>query len=195
MDRRQQNKQLLRARLVHAALRLFAEHGYDRVTVEQIAAGVGVSSVTVFRHFGTKADIVFDPRRRALEQLLSLAHRSPGFEDPRRDVMWVLREFASTPRNEDEELYALRSAIVAGSPELQRASLAIRVEFEERLAAVLEAKPLPGRGWRTRVAAASGLAAFHLGVRQWRDAAGARTLPEVVDEILDDLWPDVSAPA
>lgn len=52
-------------RLQDAALRLFEEHGYDNVTVEQIASAAGVSHMTFFRHFPTKESVVvsdpYDP--------------------------------------------------------------------------------------------------------------------------------------
>ena len=43
-----------RARIREAALRLFAEHGPDAVTVRQIAAAAGVSAGLVVHHFASK---------------------------------------------------------------------------------------------------------------------------------------------
>ncbi len=52
-------------RLQRVALDLFEEHGYDEVTVEQIASAAGVSHMTFFRHFPTKDSVVvsdpYDP--------------------------------------------------------------------------------------------------------------------------------------
>jgi AcrR family transcriptional regulator len=46
-----------RAVIRNAALRLFADHGADAVTVRQIAAEAGVSPALVLHHFGSKAGL------------------------------------------------------------------------------------------------------------------------------------------
>ena len=43
-----------RARIRHAALLQFGEHGYDRATIRGIADAAGVSSGLVRHHFGSK---------------------------------------------------------------------------------------------------------------------------------------------
>ncbi len=43
-----------KANIRNAALRLFAEHGHDAVTVREIAAAAGVSPALVVHHFGSK---------------------------------------------------------------------------------------------------------------------------------------------
>ena len=40
-------------KLQDTALDLFEEHGYDNVTVDQIASAAGVSHMTFFRHFSS----------------------------------------------------------------------------------------------------------------------------------------------
>lgn len=60
-------------RLQDAALRLFEEHGYDNVTVEQIASAAGVSHMTFFRHFPTKESVVVsDPYDPLIAEAVSL---------------------------------------------------------------------------------------------------------------------------
>ena len=43
-----------RAAILDAAKRMFTVHGYDRVSMDQIAAEAGVSKLTVYSHFGDK---------------------------------------------------------------------------------------------------------------------------------------------
>jgi AcrR family transcriptional regulator len=51
-----------RARILDAALDLFERQGYDATTTAQIAAAAGVTPMTFFRHFPTKAAVlVSDP--------------------------------------------------------------------------------------------------------------------------------------
>jgi len=44
-----QKREVVRSSLAHIALDLFADFGFDGVTVEEIASAAGISSRTVFR--------------------------------------------------------------------------------------------------------------------------------------------------
>lgn len=49
-----------RQRLQRHALALFQSHGFDQVTVEEVARAAGVSHMTFYRHFPTKESVVLD---------------------------------------------------------------------------------------------------------------------------------------
>lgn len=44
--------------ILHTALRLFAEQGFDRSPTSQVAREAGVSEGLIFRHFGSKAGLL-----------------------------------------------------------------------------------------------------------------------------------------
>ena len=78
--RRELRRQETRARIVDAAADLFAERGFDAVSVMEIAKRAGVVEKTVFNHFPVKEGLVFeaDPPMRAA--LLDAVRRRPAGE-------------------------------------------------------------------------------------------------------------------
>lgn len=57
-----------RAAVLEAAKRMFARHGFDRVSMDQIAAEAGVSKLTVYSHFGDKDRLFAEAVRAHCEQ-------------------------------------------------------------------------------------------------------------------------------
>ena len=60
------------AEVSRVAMLLFAERGFDAVTVDEIAAAAGISPRTFFRYFASKDDIVLQYRRRLDERLVDV---------------------------------------------------------------------------------------------------------------------------
>lgn len=61
-DRRARKKAQTREQIRTIARRLFAEHGFESVTIADIAAKADVAAQTVFNHFPTKEELFFDGR-------------------------------------------------------------------------------------------------------------------------------------
>ncbi|MDF2709435.1 MAG: TetR family transcriptional regulator [Nonomuraea muscovyensis] len=62
-----------RAAVLEAAARLFAEHGVEAVSMDQVAAAAGVGKGTLFRRFGDKAGLaaaLLDTRERVLQEAI-----------------------------------------------------------------------------------------------------------------------------
>jgi AcrR family transcriptional regulator len=55
-----------RAAIADAAVALFAERGFAETTMDDVAQAAGVSRRTVYRHFPSKDDLVFEQPRRWL---------------------------------------------------------------------------------------------------------------------------------
>jgi AcrR family transcriptional regulator len=108
---------LAQATLQREALRLFREQGYTATTVDQIAAAAGVSRVTFFRYFPTKADVVLHDIAD-LAVLDALPETLDGINPVRalRDTVRTLTESAGPA---DMEISAQREQLLRTVPELR----------------------------------------------------------------------------
>jgi AcrR family transcriptional regulator len=68
---RERKKRAAREAIAATARRLFAERGFDVVTVAEVAAAANVSEKTVFNYFPTKEDLAFAGREQGLMLLVA----------------------------------------------------------------------------------------------------------------------------
>jgi|SRR5690625_2293491 len=90
-----------RAAILEAAERMFLQHGYEGVSMDQIAAAAGVSKLTVYSHFGDKDALFTEAAKAYCEQQMpdSLFQRAPELP-VRQRLMDIARSFfamVSTP--------------------------------------------------------------------------------------------------
>lgn len=79
---RELKKRRTRDALLHAALDLFINQGYEETTVDEIAEAVEVSQRTFFRHFASKEQAVFAVQEMVESRFLSELRRRPAAEAP-----------------------------------------------------------------------------------------------------------------
>ncbi len=143
--RRAQTKALIRRNIVDAAMGLFEQHGFDAVTVQQIADEAGVTRRTVHRYFPSKAAVIQGHDDDLAAQVLTALQRRPAAESvltASRAAIWELlygdSELAMTARQLDTlrrvrllgiDNPALRQATWFGS---QRRIQAVAEEFAHR---------------------------------------------------------------
>ncbi len=88
---RERKKARTRALIAEKAMGLFAAHGFDEVTVAEVAEAAEVAVTTVFNYFPTKEDLFYDRQDEVVEHLSRVIRtRRPGesFADAcRRDML------------------------------------------------------------------------------------------------------------
>ena len=133
---RARKKRIAREDIAATARRLFAERGFDTVTVAEVAAAADVSEKTVFNHFPTKEDLAFAGREEGIARLVAdITERPAG-----ASVLDVFRALTTTVIDDfvargDEDLLAV-AKIIRGSRTLQER---LTVGWESGAAAITAA--------------------------------------------------------
>jgi AcrR family transcriptional regulator len=103
--------------LCQAALELIAEVGYDRMTIDAVAARAGAGKATVYRRWSTKADLVVD----AFAQDATRAD-PPDTGSLRGDLTWLSRHlFAGRDQMFKTRLISGMVSAMLADPQLRKA--------------------------------------------------------------------------
>ncbi|OIJ92060.1 TetR/AcrR family transcriptional regulator [Streptomyces colonosanans] len=79
MGLRERKKRQTALRIYRTAIALFAEKGFEAVSVQEIADAAEVSKMTVFNYFGSKEDLVFRPMvEHFSDAARAVRERAPG---------------------------------------------------------------------------------------------------------------------
>jgi len=79
-----------RARILDAALTLFAERGYDATSMREIAEHVGTTKAALYYHFASKGDIVrvmLSDTEQRVGELVTWAREQPPTPGLRREIL------------------------------------------------------------------------------------------------------------
>src|SRR3954469_1366760 len=140
MGLRERKKLATRRVIAETARRLFAERGFDGVTVAKIARTAEVSEKTVFNYFATKEDLVYWQLEAFEAQLLgAISGREPGESALSAFSRFVLAQrglIIEKDPERREELLALTRVIVESRALVEREQQ-IFGRFTESLAALL----------------------------------------------------------
>ncbi len=187
---RERKKAEASAELERAALELFARHGFDAVTVDQIAAAADVSRRTFFRYFPTKEDVFFSRRRAQMDALARLlAAPEPGetaFETVRRALLRLADGHLA-----DRERILTEQRVLAGAPALVARDLEWDRRAERAFAAALEAgaKRDAVSRRRARVCAGALVGALRVVIEDWVQKGCRGDLRKAGEEALDWVAP------
>ncbi|WP_106401023.1 TetR family transcriptional regulator [Actinocorallia populi] len=133
---RERKKEQTRRRIAAVALRLFAERGFDGVSVNEIAAAAEVSKATFFAYFPGKESLVLQGVGE--EDMAGIVARRSPEQSPLQALRAHYRAFAAGPMAEEDwgEVTA-RMRVVFDSPALSGAANALLYRQRQALARVL----------------------------------------------------------
>ena len=135
---RARKKELTRQQIFDAARRLFAQRGFDAVTVAEIARDANVSEVTVFNYFPSKEDLFYGGMQFFEERLLEAVRTRPRGESAIKALRRCLLESADGLQSRERIDAILRAAeIVSASPSLMAREREIVERYTRRLAVLL----------------------------------------------------------
>jgi AcrR family transcriptional regulator len=135
MGLREVKKLRTRQEIADQAMKLFAQRGFDAVTVAEVAGAAGISEKTVYNYFPTKEDLFFDevPAREAA-LVSTITGRREG-----ESILAALRRLqaAECPRLSSPG-FATFARIIEESTALQAKELEVMARFVHVLTGTLQ---------------------------------------------------------
>ncbi len=177
--RRETHKASTRGALEEAALRRFAEDGYDETSVEAIAAEAGVSSRTFFRYFATKDEVLDMGREERQARLRAKLRELAGSDLADLDVVRGAVVDLAAGFETDRNRVRMRQRAAASSATLRGRLYDTFQSWEHVVAREL------GGDASARTLAAVGFAIFRSASAVWLEEGGS--LPELVESGFDRL--------
>jgi len=172
-------------RLQTAAIELFLEHGYENVTVAQIADRAGLSRRTFSRYFADKRDVLFAGSDQLPPTLVAAVLAADSALPPWAALVTAHAGVGAELADRVAPLAAQRRTVVASSPELQERG---RTKFADVTVALADA--LGKRGvdaGNARLLASVGAAVFQSGFGRWTDHPNAASLSTQIRKAAEEL--------
>ena len=172
-------------RIYEAAMGLFAELGFERVNIGQIAGRAGVSVPTFYAHYPSKEHLVMQlPTTEQMAMLLSTQPR----ELPVRDrVVGIAPIWLSQWTPDEREDTLARWQIIASTPALRTRAAEFERTTAEMIIAALAAETQAPVPQADVIQVNAYMAAFTSAILAWADCGGERKIEELVDEAFSAL--------
>jgi len=139
IDRRARKRLETRRNISYAATGLFAEKGFDNVTIDEIASAADVGRMTVFNHFPRKEDMFFDRDDEIRQTVADALRQRKDAESPIESLRLLAHRLIAEDRPFLQFSDASQGfiAIIKGSDTLKARARAIRDEVANGVAAEL----------------------------------------------------------
>ena len=183
---RERKKAKTRKALADTATELFAEHGFDHTTVEEIAEACDVSPRTFFRYFSSKEDVLFAVGDQRLRELLDAIASRPSGEPPLRSMREAALSLVPEYTSNRAQL-TTRKRIIAETQSLRSRGLERQLGWEDAVTDALGQRMTDAgpAGIELRLVASVSTATLRAALHTWLDAGG--DLATLIDDAFDRL--------
>ncbi|QJY48020.1 TetR/AcrR family transcriptional regulator [Pseudonocardia broussonetiae] len=165
-------------RLETAAFDLFAEQGFDRTTVAEVAERAGLTPRTFFNHFADKREVLFGLSAEFRQRVVRGIAECPAAVPPLDAAVHALQGALDTMFEHRRAAVARRFAIVEATPELRERELGKNADLADAVEAALRAR---GHDPDTaRFAADAASAVQRRAMQEWTGTADGPPLRELV---------------
>jgi AcrR family transcriptional regulator len=121
-----------------AGLRLIFEHGYEAMSLRQLAAEVGIQVGSLYNHIATKQELLFDLVQAHINELLrQLDLALEGKEQPGERLHAFVAFHVSYHMTRKREVFIANSELRSLEPRNYEAVVALRSAYERRLTDIL----------------------------------------------------------
>jgi len=155
-----------RGRLEKAAMDLFEERGYERTTVEEIAARASLTERTFFRYFADKREVLFSGSKELEKVIIDRIESAPEESSP-LDAVVAAFETAGAELQDRRDLHYVRAryALVTMHAEIQERELIKLASLALAITKALRARGVSEPA--ASLAAEAGIAVFKVGFERW----------------------------
>jgi AcrR family transcriptional regulator len=122
-----------------AGLRLIFEHGYEAMSLRQLAAEVGIQAGSLYNHISTKQELLFDLIQDHINELLRQLDRAlDGKNEPVEKLRAFVAFHVTYHMTRKREVFIANSELRSLEPKNYEVIVALRGAYEQRLAEILE---------------------------------------------------------
>jgi AcrR family transcriptional regulator len=171
-------------RLAQAALELFAERGFDRTSVAEIAARAGLTERTFFRHYTDKREVLFGGAGDLDKCLAAAVAAAPELASPLEAVAAGLATVTSALQ-ERRPFAMKRQKILSVTPELQERELIKLASWATTIAETLRNRGVDAD--TATLVSEVGITVFRIAFQRWLDGPRSGNLTETFQAALDEL--------
>lgn len=162
------------------ALRLAVEHGFEQVTVEDIASEVEVSKATFYRYFTSKEEALTGKPTENLDRMRAALDTRPASEPVLVAVRNALIDFIDSL--DTDRVLLLRGRLIEENPSLAALLREHQAAWETLLTEFLASRlgDDPDIQLRSRIIAGALIATLRATMDHWRDTGGRADLHELM---------------